>query len=99
MVWRVLSGGGMDAQGTPAIVITVLQRALIINVLLAVFNMIPVPPLDGGNVLAGLLPLPLARQYDRLRPWGFVLLYALMLSGMLGAIVRPPAELILSWLL
>jgi Zn-dependent protease len=68
-------------------------------VLLAVFNMIPVPPLDGGNVLAGLLPLPLARQYDRLRPWGFVLLYALMLSGMLGAIVRPPAELILSWLL
>jgi Zn-dependent protease len=99
MVWRALSGGGMDAQGTPAVVITVLQRALLINVLLAVFNMIPVPPLDGGNVLAGLLPLPLARQFDRLRPWGFVLLYALMLSGMLRAIVGPPAEFILSWLL
>jgi Zn-dependent protease len=99
MVWRVLSGGGMDAQATPAVVITVLQRALVINVLLAVFNMIPVPPLDGGNVLAGLLPLPVARQYDRLRPWGFVLLYALMLSGLLRAIVGPPAELILSWLL
>ena len=98
MVWRTLSGGGMDAHTMP-IVLTVLQRALLINVLLAVFNMIPVPPLDGGNVLAGLLPLPLARQYDRLRPWGFVLLYILMLSGMLGAIVSPPAELILSWLL
>jgi Zn-dependent protease len=69
------------------------------NILLAMFNMIPVPPLDGGNVLAGLLPLPVARQYDRLRPWGFVLLYALMLSGMLRAIVGPPAEFILSWLL
>jgi Zn-dependent protease len=75
------------------------QRALLMNVLLAVFNMIPVPPLDGGNVLAGLLPIPLARQYDRLRPWGFLLLYGLMLTGILGAIVVPPARLILSWLL
>jgi Zn-dependent protease len=77
----------------------VLQVAIFMNVLLAVFNMIPVPPLDGGNVLAGLLPIPLARQYDRLRPWGFLLLYGLMLTGILGAIVVPPARLILSWLL
>jgi Zn-dependent protease len=92
-VWRMLPGGADE------LIATIVQRALLINVLLAVFNMIPVPPLDGGNVLAGLLPIPLARQYDRLRPWGFLLLYGLMLTGILGAIVVPPARLILSWLL
>jgi Zn-dependent protease len=92
-IWRMLPG---DA---PELIATIVQRALLMNVLLAVFNMIPVPPLDGGNVLAGLLPLPLARQYDRLRPWGFLLLYGLMLTGTLGAIVVPPARLIISWLL
>jgi Zn-dependent protease len=92
-VWRMLPGGADE------LIATIVQRALLMNVLLAVFNMIPVPPLDGGNVLAGLLPIPLARQYDRLRPWGFLLLYGLMLSGILGAIVVPPARLILSWLL
>ena len=70
-----------------------------LNLLLAVFNMVPIPPLDGGNVLAGLLPSRLATLYDRLiRPWGFLLLYALLLTGVLGALITPP-YLYLSWLL
>lgn len=77
----------------------VLYLAIRVNVLLALFNMIPVPPLDGGNVLAGMLTGPMADTFDRLRPYGFLILYALMLTGGLTAIILPPEALLLSWLL
>ncbi len=72
--------------------------ALQINVLLAVFNMLPIPPLDGGNVVSGLLPDRLAFGFNRIRPYGFFLIYALMLSGGFGYLVAPPYRLLVSWL-
>ena len=61
--------------------------------------MLPIPPLDGSSVLAGVLPERFAAMLDRLRPYGFVLLYALLLSGGFGYVVGTPYHYLLSWLL
>lgn len=74
-------------------------RLVELNVLLAVFNMIPLPPLDGGNVLSGILRGPAAEMFDHVRPYGFMILYALLLTGVLARIIIPAANAVESLLL
>jgi Zn-dependent protease len=83
----------------PGIVPTFLLLGIQVNLLLAFFNLIPVPPLDGGNVLLGLLPPRLAMQYGQLRQYGFLVLYALMFTGMASAWIMPPTNFFMRVLL
>jgi Zn-dependent protease len=83
----------------PGLLAQALRLAVFVNLLLAFFNLIPVPPLDGGNVLLGLLPPRLAAVYDQTRQFGFIILYALMLSGVASAIIFPPTRFMMGLLI
>jgi Zn-dependent protease len=70
-------------------IITILYATALLNISLAVFNLIPIPPLDGSGILAGLLSEKAAASYERLRPYGFLVLLLIMYTGMLNLIFSP----------
>jgi Zn-dependent protease len=70
-----------------------------INLALGIFNLLPVPPLDGSNIVAGFLPPLAAMRYMALGRWGFFFLLLLAVTGVLGLILRPPVTLLANLLL
>lgn len=73
----------------------IIESLIIINVVLGVFNLIPIPPLDGSRILIGILPRDLAYQYSLIEPYGFLILILLLWLGIFGRIVWPIVNLIL----
>lgn len=76
-----------------------LLQSVWLNVILAIFNFVPIPPLDGSRVLVGLLPPREAVAYSRLEPYGFIILIVLISTGIVGRVVWPIVSVVTGLLL
>ena len=111
MIWVALAGPGANIfmaicwlfvmiiaiNMNMAVLIEMGRIGILVNCVLAVFNLLPIPPLDGSRVISALLPNRLAYQYNQLEQYGLYILLGLMLLGGFNYLVRPWVELILGW--
>ncbi len=94
LVGALLKGVGHPGglPGGSALLSEVLSLVVWINVILAVFNLIPIPPLDGSRIVESLLPGPQAYAFSRLQPYGTVLLLVLLYTGVVSQVMLPAAR-------
>ncbi len=98
--WAMIARIGVSLSSIEAVAMPLIYSGIAgitINLVLALINFLPIPPLDGSRIVAGLLPERLAWQYYRLEPYGFYLLLFLLISGGLGMILGYPMMLLQHW--
>jgi len=71
------------------ILTSAITAAIMANLVLAVFNLLPIPPLDGSRVVMGLLPYNLSVEYAKVEPYGFIIIFALLWMGIINTIIWP----------
>jgi Zn-dependent protease len=98
LLWALVMKLGMLLEGSvDAVAIPLLYMGfagITINLVLMVLNLLPLPPLDGGRVVAGLLPGRLSWQFGRLEPYGLIIILGLLFMGWLGHLLWPPVRLL-----
>ena len=82
----LLAGAGI----TEPFFLKMCQGGVLVNVVMFVYNLFPLPPLDGGRILVGLLPYRQAMLVSRVEPWGFFIVMALVVSGVVSALWMQP---------
>jgi Zn-dependent protease len=97
--WALLVRLGAVLGETGNALVYMSVAGIFINTILMVLNLIPLPPLDGGRVLTGLLPGRWAWYFSRIEPYGFFILIGLLITGILGAVMWPVLSLVLGMLL
>lgn len=94
LLWALVAKLGLvlaPAIGGLALPIVLMGKVgITFNLVLMVLNLLPLPPLDGGRVLVGLLPGPLAWKVSRIEPYGFAILLVLLMTGGLAYLIVPP---------
>ena len=80
--------------GIRQFLLSMAQIGITFNVLIAIFNLIPIPPLDGGRVLRGMVPETLGRKLDAVEPYGLILVMVLLALGVLGRFVWPLVQVV-----
>jgi len=106
MIWVALAGPGANllmalawgiamyllagAGVTEPFFLKMCEGGVLVNVVMFAFNLFPMPPLDGGRILVGLLPLKQALAFSRIEPWGFFIVMALVIAGILSTLWMQP---------
>ena len=89
LLMAMLERGALGATGVAAPLIYLLFSLATVNIVLAIFNLIPIPPLDGSHVVGALLPPAWHWRWAQLERYGFLLLFALLWTGFLSVLLRP----------